>query len=239
MIKFGILKSKIEQKLLESYSKGAFHQEMKKFKKLVLENKKISKLHFLYDELSSKKGMSKDIVDDYINECITIYENTINKIDSKEFNSINEWVRDCKVEKNNYENIDNVMSSNILTLETKIQSKKLIAESLKKTETKNEPVVNLPLSTMVNVANKTIQNFVSELNESDKKEVIKLLSADDEELKKEFQIMKESVVSKLTEMKSESNDEVKSSIEETITKINADTYDKLSYYKLKMLNDNL
>ena len=51
--------------------------------------------------------------------------------------------------------------------------------------------------------------------------------------------MKESVVSKLTEMKSETNDEIKSSIEETINKINEDTYDKLSYYKLKMLNENL
>jgi F0F1-type ATP synthase membrane subunit b/b' len=239
MTKFGILKSKMEQKLLESYSNGTFPQEMKKFKKLVLENKKISKLHFLYDELSSNKGMSKDIVDDYINECITIYENTINKIDMKEFNPINEWVKNSKVVKNNYENIDNVMSSNILTLGNKIQSKKLIAESLKKSETKNESVINLPLSTMVNVANKTLQKFVSELNESDKKEVVKLLSADDEELQKEFQSMKESVVSKLTEMKSETNDEIKSSIEETINKINEDTYDKLSYYKLKMLNENL
>ena len=40
MTKFGILKSKMEQKLLESYSNGTFPQEMQKFKKLVSLNEK-------------------------------------------------------------------------------------------------------------------------------------------------------------------------------------------------------
>ena len=38
MIKFGILKSKIEKVLLESYSNNTFKGELKNFKKLVLEN---------------------------------------------------------------------------------------------------------------------------------------------------------------------------------------------------------
>ncbi len=41
-MKFGLLKSKIEKNLLESYSKGEFKTEMKYFKKLVLENKNIA-----------------------------------------------------------------------------------------------------------------------------------------------------------------------------------------------------
>ena len=89
MIKFGILKSKIEKVLLESYSNDTFKDELKNFKKLVLENKNISKIFYLYDELSSKKGLKENTVNDYIHECITMYENTINKIKSSELNNLN------------------------------------------------------------------------------------------------------------------------------------------------------
>ena len=43
MTKFGILKSKIENVLLESYKNDTFKDELKTFKKLVLENKNVSK----------------------------------------------------------------------------------------------------------------------------------------------------------------------------------------------------
>ena len=55
-MKFGLLKSKIEKNLLESYSKGKLAEEIKIFKKLVLENKTLSRLYYLYDELNSNKG---------------------------------------------------------------------------------------------------------------------------------------------------------------------------------------
>ena len=85
MKKFGLLKSKIEKLMLESYSDKTFKEELKNFKKYILEDKNISKLFYLYDELNSNKGLNESVVDDYIHECITIYENTVNKIkDSKE-----------------------------------------------------------------------------------------------------------------------------------------------------------
>ena len=37
-MKFGILKSKVDRRLLESYSNQTFQKELKTFKKLVLEN---------------------------------------------------------------------------------------------------------------------------------------------------------------------------------------------------------
>ena len=45
-MKFGILKSKIEEKLLESYIKQNFKNEIKHFKKLVLEDKTISSIFY-------------------------------------------------------------------------------------------------------------------------------------------------------------------------------------------------
>jgi hypothetical protein len=61
---FGILKSKIENTLLESYKKGTLKNELKNFKKYVLENKNISKLYYLYGDLSSNKGMDSTLVFD-------------------------------------------------------------------------------------------------------------------------------------------------------------------------------
>ena len=70
MKNFGLLKSKIENVLLESYSNNTFKNEITTFKKLVLENKNISNLYYLYDELNSPKSLNESFVNDYINECI-------------------------------------------------------------------------------------------------------------------------------------------------------------------------
>jgi hypothetical protein len=61
-MKFGILKSKIENVLLESYKNNTFKDELKTFKKLVIENKNVAKIFYLYDELSSPKGLNESYV---------------------------------------------------------------------------------------------------------------------------------------------------------------------------------
>lgn len=237
-MKFGLLKSKIETLLLESYGKKTFKDEMKVFKNLVLENKKLKKLFFIYDELNSNKGYTKDVADQYINECITIYENTINKIQSKDLNLVKMWVEDIESE-NNYENIDNLFSSNILTLENKIKGRKIISESLTKSPVKENEIIELPIETMVNVANQTINKYISELNESDKKELISLLQEDDTKLNEQFDNLKKDLITKLQSMKNNSDSETSNRIEESINKINSEKYDKLTYFKLKNLKENL
>jgi hypothetical protein len=239
MMNFGIIKSRIEHTLLESYKNGTFKEDMKKFKKYVLENKNISKLYYLYDDLSSNKGLHSEIVNDYINESVAIYENTINKVKDSELTKIVSWVGDQKIN-NQYESIDNLFSTNILAIESRIQSKKLIGESLKKKPSVVKESVNIPLSAMVNVANKTITNFIDSLNESEKLELTKLLSENDDKLEGEFNTIKESVVNKLTEMKNnESDKSTQTRIEETLNKVISEKYDKLSYFKLKNLNENI
>jgi len=239
MTNFGLLKSRIENVLLESYKNGTFKQELKNFKKLVLENKNICKLFYLYDDLSSNKGLNESVVQDYIHECITIYENTVNKIKDSDINDIKSWVKNSKIV-NTYSDIDNLFSRDVLTIESRLKSKKLISESLKKTTIKKSESVQIPLSAMVNVANKTISNFIESLDESDKKELTKLLSEDDNELSQKFDTIKESVVSKLTEMKNTNEDtSTHSKIDETIGKVISEKYDKLTYFKLKSLNENL
>jgi hypothetical protein len=145
MTNFGIIKSKIEDVLLESYKNDTFKEEFKKFKKLVLENKKIRKLFYLYDDLSSNKGLAESIVDDYVNECITIYENTVNKIQESDITPLKLWVKNSKVV-NQYNNIDNLFSRDILTIESRITSKKLISETIKKLPIKKTDTVQIKQS---------------------------------------------------------------------------------------------
>ena len=238
-MKFGILKSKIENVLLESYKKNTFKDELKTFKKLVIENKNVAKIFYLYDELSSPKGLNESYSNDYINECIKIYENTVNKINQSDINQIVAWVGNKNVE-SNYTDIDTLLSNDVLTIESKIKSRKIISESLRKLPITTTKGIDLPLSTMVSVANKTIKNYIDGLNESDKKELINLLSEDDSSLTEKYITLKESVVEKLNNMKESSDDNsVKSRIDETLTKVLSEKFDKLSYFKLKGLNENL
>jgi hypothetical protein len=238
-MKFGILKSKIENVLLESYAKDTFKSEIKNFKQLVLENKNISKLFYLYDELNSPKALNESYAREYINECIKMYENTINKVKQSDLTKIKAWVGDKQVE-NLYENIDTLFSTDVLTIESKIKSRNLITESLKKLPVTKSNNIELPLSTMVSVANKTIKSYINSLNESDKQELIKLLSEDDSKLNEEFNTIKEGVVTKLTEMKNASTDKtMQGRIDETLSKVISEKYDKLTYFKLKNLKENL
>lgn len=239
-MKFGILKSRIENVLLESYKDGSFKNELKTFKKLVLENKNINRLYYIYDDLSSNKGLSNEVANDYINEMVTLYENTVNKIIPTDLKKIKDWISNSSVVENNYEVIDNLLSSGVLHLESKIKSKKIISETITKQPLNEKEVVKVPLSTMVSMANKTINSYIDSLNESEKKEFNQMLSVDDSELESKYSTIKESVVDKLQIMYNQNHDlPTRKSITQTIEKISTEKYDKLNYYKLKNLHDNL
>lgn len=238
-MKFGLLKSKIENVLIESYKKNTFKEEMKIFKKLVIENKNISKLFFLYDELSSPKGLEESIASEFMLESIIRYENLINKIEPKKLNELQSWVTKVTCE-NKYNDIDNLFSQEVVDFDIRLKSKKTIKEGLKSIPTTKKSEIKLPLSTMVNVANRTISNYIETLEESDKKELINLLSSDSADLEKEFEQIKEDVVKKLTTLKESVEDnETKTKVDETLEKINSEKFDKLSYFKLKNLKETL
>lgn len=240
-MKFGILKSKIEETLLESYKTKTFKEEFKNFKKYVLENKNVSKLFYLYDGLTTNKGLSKDIVDSYINECITIYENTINKIDTKSLSGLNKWVSNTN-SKNIYEDIDTLFSNNVLNITSKIEVRKTISENLQKEVVVVESTFagNVPFKSMVNIVNSTAKKYIESLNESDKKELMSILTEDEKVLEEKFETLKSEAIGKLNSVIIEEVDvEVKNKVKETMTKLTSESFTKLGYYKLTKLNENL
>jgi hypothetical protein len=238
-MKFGLLKSKIEKCLVESYANNTLKRDLFVFDQLVVKNNNINRLYYLYDELSSKKGLNESIASDFVNQSINIYENTINKISDLEIKDLELWVGDIK-EKNNYQDIDNLFSNNILTLENKIKSKKIILENLTQKETSDDEFKNVSINEMVTIANKTVKNYISSLSENEKRKLESILLESDEKLKVKYEIIKEDVIDKLTDLKSqETDEEIKSKITETITKVKNENYDKLNYFKLQELNKNI
>jgi hypothetical protein len=238
-MKFGELKSKVENVLMESYIKGTFKSELKNFKNYVLSNKNVTKLFYLYDELNSNKGLNESVVDSFIKECTDTYEKTMANIKTSQLNVIKKWVgKDATP--NKYENIDSLFSNDVLVIESKIESKKIISENLKKSPKKIKESFNLPLDSILTVANKTLNSYISNLSESEREELFELLSESDDKLSNEFNSLKSKVMDKLKGISENSDDtETKTKIVETINKINSEKYDKLNYYKLKSLNENI
>lgn len=241
-MKIGVLKSRVEKLLSESYGKGTFKEEIKNFNRNVLSNKNISKLFFLYDELSTNKGYDQKLAEDFVFESITMFENIINKTDKRDLEKLKKWVISVNSH-NQYTDIDNLFynSGDVLHLENKVRSKKVIVEGLKKTQVnENKETILLPLSSMVKVANKSIEDFISNLNESEKKELNLLLKEEESVLVEQFQNLKDEAVVKLVVvLEGESDESVKNTINETIDNIKSKKFDRLEYFKLKNLVDNI
>ena len=242
MVKFGILKTKIEALLLESYSNNTFKNEIKTFNKLVLSNKNISKLFYLYDELNSNKGLSESIAKEFVFESITLYENLINKVQNKDIKLIMDWVSKTKTN-NQYEHIDNLLgrSDDVLNLENKIKNKKIIVENLQKEPyCENNTNINIPINSMLSIANKTYSEYINNLTESEQKEVIGLLRMDESTLERTFNELRDDAIVRLTILTVNEGDEsVRNTINETIDNIKIKTPDRLELVKLRSLIDKL
>jgi hypothetical protein len=234
-MEFGLIKSKIETKLVESYKKDSFNTEIKMFKKLVLENKEVSKMFYLYDELSKEKGYEKSFADDYLNECIDLIERV--RIDKKSISLLESWLKDVKSE-NHYKDIDTVVNKNTVVVENIINSKNTIINNLIKKKELNK-IINVSYDTMVEVANNTLKNYLETISESELKEIKKYSTLSQTELDKRYEVVSEMVIEKLENLSMNSDSTTKTKITETIEKIKTEKIDSVSLFKLKSLNETL
>lgn len=244
MAKFGEIKSKIENTLVENYGKKGFKSFFKGFKTQILSNKNLSEAYFLYDSLSSKKGFSKEMADEYLNSSVEKLKEIFQKED-KNLVKLNEWINKVSKEKveNNYTDIDTVvyMNNSVKNLEKLVESslriKKLISD---KSEVKETKTVNLPLSSMIKVGTNIFNNRFSDITESEKKELNNLLSMDKKTLETQINESKKNVIEKLKSTLNESEDkELHNKIHETISKINDSDISFLTLYRIKELEKEI
>ena len=234
-MEFGLLKSKIESKLIESYNNKNFDSELKTFKKLVLENTETKKLYYLYDVLSSNKGFQESFAEDYINECVNLYKNI--KINSNVLKQLNKWTENVVVE-NQYKDIDLVLFKNTMNVESILESKQRVIKTLS-TQKEESEVINISMDKMVEGANNTVRDYLSTIDEAEQKEIKKYISLPQSEIQKRYEVLSEMAIEKLEVMSESSEPEVKSKINETIEKIKSEKIDVVSLVKLKNLTENL
>ena len=234
-MKFGALKSKIEEKLSNSYINETFDKEIKVFNELVLEKKNVAKAYYLYDELSKPKGFDIDYAKDYLNECIEQYENIF--ISENTLDKIKYWVKDIKV-KNKYSNIDNIFNKDSVLIESIIDSKKLIIETLasSKVEIKKSA---LPHEYVVTAAKESLSKYLETLNESQLLEIKKYKSLSESDIKSRYDVLSEMAIEKLNLLYENNDSETKDKISSTIDRIKSDQPNAITLYKLKQLTESL
>jgi hypothetical protein len=240
MSTFGKIKTNIENTAIEFAKKPSFKRFISEFNRLVLENKDLSELYYIYDDLSSNNGIAEDIANDYINESIE-YSQILIESQTKNINQLNTWINSWnKPNGNNYSDIDNVIYKNgIKNLESILESKKNIKQILTK-EPDNKKInenINIPISTMVKIANESIKKEVSNLTLSEQKEIEEIVYMSYDDLKKEMSKLKENVVNDLKTTLNESKEiDLKESINKTINKVMDSEISHYDYYKLKKLS---
>jgi hypothetical protein len=240
MSTFGKIKTNIENTAIELAKKPEFKRFIFEFKHLVLENKDLSELYYIYDDLSSNKGLPNDIANDYINESIE-YSQILLESQGNRLKDINVWINSWnKNTSNNYSDIDTAIYKNgIKNLENILESKKNIKNIITKEESRKDITesINIPISSMVKIANKNLKKELGHLNENDKKELDEILSLNGEELKENFDNVKKLVLDNLKVSINESSDkELESTINKTINKVMESKCNHYDYYKLKKLS---
>ena len=233
-MKFGQLMSKIEELLINSYVNETVKLELKNFNKLVLENKNASTMFFIYTELSKNKGLDKEIAEEYINESLRQIEKLFPKLNTQK---IEYWVKDVVCE-NNYKDIDNIVySTPDKIMETVTSKKALISLLSESSETKSH--IDLPIETLLNIANKSIKGYIDNLDEDSKRDLSKVLMTEDVELSKEFDELKSKTIGKLSNITESLDDITSKKLQETIDQIQSDTFSKINYVRLYNLHNNL
>lgn len=244
MNSFGVLKTKIETILERSYGKPEFKEILKGFKKHILKNKNLSEVYHLYDELSSNKGLNESIVDEYISESFDYLKDIIDT-NTKKIEELSEWINDLLKEDvgNNYKDIDKqIYTKNVVkNLESLLESKQRIRKSLLTKKVTNESKsIDLPISSMLKIANKTLSKELQTLSEEEKKELNFYTTLKGKNLVEEIEKTKEVVLNKLKTNLNESTDsDLSEKIQRTIDKINESEKSLISLYKLKQLEKGL
>lgn len=230
---FGNIKSIIEKNLLESYSdEKEFKKSLREFKHNVLNNKSMSKAYALYDQLSMPQGLSEQDAKDFLEEGVNLLMKILPSV--KLPKSLSENVD------NKYIDLDILTNINKLDLHERIVAKKNIIKVL---TTKKETVkesINIPIKSMVSIANQTLRGYIENLDETAKKELFQIISEDTKSLEDKFETLRETTITKLNNMlENETELEIKTKLSETIDKLKIEKFDQISFLRLKNLEESI
>lgn len=232
---FGEIKTIIENQLIESYkNEKEFKKSLKEFKEDVLNNKNIAKLYSLYNDLSTPQGLSEQDAYEYLKEGVDLIQKLLPKV------NLPKGI--IKEHKNDYKSIDGLvyLDGKNIELKERIENKKEIVKILTQPKKQLQESVKIPISSMVKIANQSLNSYLENLDESTKKEFFNIINEDTKSLKIKFESLKKDAEIKLNDLIEKENDSnVKSKITETVERIKNEKFDQVSYFKLKQLVESL
>ena len=217
---FGQVKSIIETSLIESYkNESDFKKSLREFKHNVLSNKPMSKVYSLYDQLTTPQGLSESDAKDFLEEGINIIQKLLKEI---------KLPKTISESKNEYSDIDTLVYINKINLSERVSSKKKIINVLISEKKTLKESINIPIKSMVSIANQTLRSYIENLTEHTKT------------LETKFEALRESTIVKLNSiLEKEEEFEIKTKISETIDRIKNEKFDQLNFLKLKNLEGSI
>ena len=244
MKKFGVIKTKLLSKLTESYA-NENKSEIKSILKEIKENKDFKEMYLFYEEVEGKyisdKETAKLFVEGLSNMLIQTKENLdtfCESLDKKLGNSeitVNELYEalDTLTEKDKLSNLEKKVNAKKKLVEH-LTSKKEITESKESTLVPNETLLNAVLANNFNVL------YSNTLSESQREELKSILSIPYDELISKTTELKESVLTKVDSLLTESNDvELKNKLDNVKKEVNEMLPSKYNYYRLTELKNGL
>lgn len=247
MNKFGGIKTKLLNKLTESYAKEN-KAEIKNILTTIKENKDFKEMYLFYEEIESKTISDKETAKLYVEGLSTYFSQPIGNWSNLNMfcESLNKKLGDEEVTTNElYESLDILSEKDSLSnIEKKVIAKKKLVEHLitKKEITESKETTLVPNETLLNavLANNFNALYSNTLSESQKEELKNILSISYDDLITKSNELSESVIKQVSTLLSESNDTDLSTklnaVKDEVTQMSPSRY---NYYRLNELKNGL
>lgn len=244
MSKFGVTKTKLLNKLTESYA-NENKAEIKNILTTIKENRDFKEMYLFYEEIENKYIDDKETAQLYVEGIVGILKQQMEEI-SIFCTTLNKMIPDNAVNENEiYNSLDILIENDSLSnIEKKVKAKKKLVEHLttKKEIKESKQTTIVPNETLLNavLANNFNILYTQTLSESEKDELKNILSIPYEELLTKTAELKESILDKVSTLISESNEKDLSNklntVKDEVTQMYPSRY---NYYRLNELKNGL
>ena len=247
MNKFGGIKTKLLNKLTESYAKEN-KAEIKNILTTIKENKDFKEMYLFYEEIESKTISDKETAKLYVEGLSTYFSQPIGNWSNLNMfcESLNKKLGDEEVITNElYESLDILSEKDSLSnIEKKVIAKKKLVEHLttKKEITESQETTLVPNETLLNavLANNFNALYSNTLSESQKEELKNILSISYDDLITKSNELAESVIKQVSTLLSESNDtDLSTKLNAVKDEVSQMSPSRYNYYRLNELKNGL
>ena len=247
MNKFGALKSKLLNKLTESYA-NENKTEIKNILTTIKENKDFKEMYLFYEEIENKYIEDKETAKLYVEGLSTYFGQPMGNWNSLNMfcESLNTKLGEIEVEtKELYESLDMLSEKDSLSnIEKKVIAKKKLVEHLttKKEIKESKDSTIVPNETLLQavLANNFNVLYSNTLSESQKEELKNIFSISYDDLITKSNELQESIINQVSTLLSESNDsDLTTKLNKVKDEVSQMTTSKYNYYRLTELKNGL